>query len=495
MPHTTGEPEQSRFGVIDIGSHTIRLVVFDGRMRSPAYFFNEKETCSLGAEVQSTGALYADGKTRALAVMKRFRALAKAMNVSTLEVVATAAMRDATDGPEFAETITAETGLPVRIIDGVQEGRYAAMGVLLGEARRKGVVIDIGGASMEITSLEDRKVGSVETTPLGPLRLSATGREGKKLDAYISDILASHWPADAPHKARITLVGGGWRAFGQLDMARREYPLHVLHEYEMTPEQALKTAAWTRQADDEALSAAGLSRTRIANAPLTAQVLEQVIAFAEPTVVGISGYGLREGVLYENLSKAMRFSDPLLQSALFMERMDARFPGFGEELATWLMPLLPKIPGRMAVAACLLADVNWRVHPDYRAAACFATATQSSLAGLTHGERVTLAVALAFRYKGAREALRREPACALLSEEDMASAEALGRTIRLGAMLSGAATGVLKKSKIARDDETLRLNVDADCTDLLAGPVEKRLKSLASVLGLTAEIHVRGGGK
>lgn len=492
MPRPPDEPEQSRFGVIDIGSNTVRLVVFDGRTRSPAYFFNEKDTCALGAEIQSTGALYPEGKIRALAALKRFRALAASMRVDTIEVVATAAMRDASDGPEFATQIRQETGLPVRIISGVEEGRYAAMGVLLGEMRRNGVVIDIGGASMEVASLRDGRIGTAQTTPLGPLRLASTGLTGDDLDAYIRESLRDHWPEDAPIGSRVTLVGGGWRAFGQVDMSRRDYPLHVLQGYEMTPEDALATAKWIEKADEEALSAAGLSRTRIANAPLTAYVLEHLIAFAKPKIIGISAYGLREGVLYENLSQEMRASDPLLQSAAFMEQMDSRFPGFGMELAEWAMPIFPGLPERLLVAACLLADVNWRVHPDYRAAACFATATQSNLAGLTHPERVLLATALAYRYKGSREALKSEPACGLLSGEERNTAEALGRTIRLGAMLSGAAPGVLADSGIARTGTGIRLTLPAKHKDLLAGIVEKRLRSLANGLGLEAEVETLG---
>lgn len=170
--------------------------------------------------------------------------------------------------------------------------------------------------------------------------------------------------------------------------------------------------------------------------------------------------------------------------------MDGRFPGFGEELAAWLIPLFPDLPERLLVAACLLADVNWRVHPDYRAQACFATATQANLGGLTHEERVFLAVALAYRYKGAKDALRPEPSIQLLDDAMSADAQAVGRTIRLGAMLSGAAPGILKECGIAKDGDTLKLTVPARHADLAAGPVERRLKSLATALGLNPQIEV-----
>jgi exopolyphosphatase/guanosine-5'-triphosphate,3'-diphosphate pyrophosphatase len=490
MADVEGGKKLARFGVIDIGSHTVRLVVFDGRTRSPAYFFNEKETCALGADVQSTGALYPEGKVRALAAIKRFAVLAKAMNVLTLEAVATAAVRDASDGPEFAEQIRKECDLNVRVISGVDEGRYAAMGVLLGEMRKDTTVVDIGGASMELTSVKARKIGEASTTPLGPLRLSATGIEGEELDAYIISHIREGWPKDAEKGGRLTLVGGGWRAFAALDMHRRKYPLHVLQGYEMTPDEALATADWVSGADEADLASAGLSKTRIANAPLTARVLQNLIKVSEPSVVGISAYGLREGVLFEHLPKRLRASDPLTQSAAFVEKQFSRFPGFGEELAAWLIPSFPDLPERLSVAACLLADVNWRIHPDYRAKACFVTATQANLGGLTHHERVFLAVALAYRYKGAKHALKSEPAAELLDADERTQAEALGRTIRLGAMISGAAPDVLSKSKLVRGETTLTLSVDKSHVSLLAGLVERRLGSLAAALGLEPVIEI-----
>jgi len=484
MANAEDEIDLARFGVVDIGSHTVRLVVFDGRTRSPAYFFNEKSTCSLGGEIEVTGALYPEGRIKALGQIKRFKALAKAMNVRGLEIVAPAAVRDASDGPAFAEEIRQSCDLDVRVISGVDEGRYAAMGVLLGEVRRDTLVVDIGGASMELTTIKDREIGQARTTPLGPLRLAASGLTGEALDKYIDETIEQELPSDAQAGGRITLVGGGWRALATLDMHRRKYPLHVLQGYEMKPAEALETAAWVRGASESDLSNAGLSKTRITNAPLTAQVLQRLIALCQPNVLEISSYGLREGVLYENLSEDLRASDPLIQSAAFMERKSARFPGFGDELAAWLMPSFSNLPERMIVAACLLADVNWRIHPDYRAKACFVTATQANLGGMTHPERVFLAVALAYRYKGAKDALRSEPAAKLLSDEERTDAEAFGRALRLGAMLSGAAPDILDKCELTRSAETLTLTISKDHVSLSSGPVSRRLSSLANALGL-----------
>jgi len=142
------------------------------------------------------------------------------------------------------------------------------------------------------------------------------------------------------------------------------------------------------------------------------------------------------------------------------------------------------------MAGSLLADVNWRIHPDYRAKACFVTATQANLGGLTHSERVFLAVALAYRYKGAKVALKSEPAANLLTGEQRQKAEALGRTLRLGAMISGAALGMLSNSRLTRSDKALTLSFKKAHASLMSGPVERRLNSLAATLEIEPVLKV-----
>jgi len=195
-------------------------------------------------------------------------------------------------------------------------------------------------------------------------------------------------------------------------------------------------------------------------------------------------------VLYEHLPESLRATDPLIQSAAFLERTSSRFPGFGEELAAWLRPSFPDLPERMVIAACYLVDVNWRIHPDYRAQACFVTATQANLGGLTHSERVFLAVGLAYRYKGAKEALRSERSADMLSPDQRLQAEALGKSLRLGAMISGASPGILRQCALARGDKTLTLAANKACAALISGPVKRRLSALAAMWDLAPVLEI-----
>ncbi len=481
-----------RFGVIDIGSNSVRFVVFDSAMRSPAYFFNEKVYCGLGRDIETTGALPPEGRATALATLRRFSLLAKALGVGKVATVATAAMREASDGAAFAEEIAAETGLDVRIVSGREEGRFSALGVLLGDRRTEGLVVDIGGASMELAFVQAGAVRHCTTTPLGPLRLMETGLSGGKLAAHIDARIEENLPEGTRSGLGLTLVGGGWRAFATLVMRRTDYPLRVLHGYRFTPEDALDTCDWLTGKDVPDLTEMGLSKTRATNAPWTAHVLRGLLARLDPATIGISSCGLREGVLYENLTPAMRGDDPLTQSAAIMERLGSRFPGFGVELDAWCAPVLPEMPARLRLAACLLADVNWRVHPDYRAAACFTTATQSSLVGLTHDERMALAVALAYRYKNARQAVEGEGGSRILDKDMRRIAEATGRLIRLGAMLTGATPALLHRCPLSRDGETLTLTIPDDLSALASDAVARRLDSAASLLGLSGRVATGG---
>ncbi len=482
-----------RFGVIDIGSNSVRFVIFDSAMRSPAYFFNEKVYCGLGGDIETTGALPPEGKARALATLRRFALLTKALAVREVVTVATAAMRDASDGAEFAKQIEDETGLRVRVISGREEGRFAALGVLMGDRRTEGIVVDIGGASMELALVQAGAVRHCTTTPLGPLRLMETGKTGKDLD----DLAASHINDNLPDGIRpglsMTLVGGGWRAFATLVMKRAKYPLTVLHGYHFTTEQALETCDWLTSGDIPDLTSFGLSRTRADSAPWTAHVMRALIAQLQPSIIGVSSCGLREGVLYESLTPAMRGDDPLTQTARVMERIGARFPGFGDELNAWITTVLPEIPARLRLAASLLADVNWRVHPDYRALACFTTATQSSLVGLTHTERMMLAVALSYRYKDAKNAVEQQEGSTILTEDERRIAEGMGRVIRLGAMLSGATPQLLRRCPLDRNDTHLTLTLPDDLESLGTDTVRRRLSSAASSLGVEARLV--GGGE
>ena len=430
----------SRVGVVDVGSNSVRMVVFDGAARSPAYFYNEKIMAGLGKGLAETGKLNPEGARRALAALKRFALLAEGMHVHPMIVVATAAVREAEDGPAFQQQVLEQTGLKIWVIDGDEEARLSAQGVLLGWPEAKGIVCDIGGNSMELARIGGGKVGKRATSPLGPFRLQQVQGGPRKRRDHIRSILKGLHDDLKSKDERIYLVGGSWRVIARLDMERRNYPLTVLHEYRMTPKSALDTLDWLATSDLAALRGrTGTSAERMELVPLACEVLRELIDIFAPSEIDISSYGIREGMLYEQMPERLRARDPLIEAARAAEATQARIPGFGKKLYAFIAPLFKGASDerhRLIKAACLLHDTTWRAHPDYRAEACFDNATRANLGGLDHPGRVFLGLALLHRYKNSRTGSRMENLFRLLTEEEITEAEVLGKAMRFGAMFS-----------------------------------------------------------
>ena len=486
----------SRVGVVDVGSNSVRLVVFDGATRSPAYFYNEKIMCALGAGVSDTGHLNPTGRVRALDALKRFQRLAEGMGLSDLSVVATAAVRDATDGLEFRSDVLRETGLNVRVIDGREEARLSAQGVLLGWPGSYGLVCDIGGSSMELAEISDGQVGRRVTSDLGPLKLQTIkgGKKGRR--AHIKQVMQQLHDQMGTQRDRLFLVGGSWRAIARIDMHRRGYPLHVLHEYRMRPQSVQRTAKFIREHDDhDTLRAAcGISSTRMALVPLAAEVLWRLTKTFKPKDIAVSSYGIREGMLYEQMPQRLRDRDPLIEACRFAEAKDARMPGFGKLLHQFIEPIFKSAPHarkRLIKAACLLHDVSWRAHPDYRAEVCFDNATRANLGGLKHSERIFLGLALLHRYTNKREGTHFEGLYDLIDEKTQREAEILGKAMRFGAMLWMEKDADRGEFRWFPKKRQLELHLSPDAMPLFGEVAEARLNSLAASLEATMTVKRR----
>src|SRR6056297_137747 len=484
----------SRVGVVDVGSNSVRLVIFDGAARSPAYFYNEKVLCGLGSGLGETGRLNPEGKARALDAIRRFQTLAEGLDLAPLSAVATAAVREAEDGPAFREEIARETGLRLYVIDGPEEARLSAQGVLLGWPWARGVVCDIGGSSMELAAVADGKVGKRQTTPLGPLKLQTLAGRRKDLRAHVDTVLRETIDKMGMAGERLYLVGGSWRAIARLDMARRDYPLRVLHEYGMQPDALAATLDHLIATDDlEGLRGnAGVGSERMALVPLASEVLSGLLRVLRPPEIFVSSYGLREGLLYEQMPQKLRDRDPLIEACLWAESHDARVPGFGRVLYHFLRPLFAGAQPaklRLVRAACLLHDVSWRAHPDYRAQVCFDNATRANLGGLKHSERVFLGLALLHRYSNKRENSRFSDLDSLISEQDKNDAEIVGKAMRFAAMLWLQKNARLGELRWFPKKKVLELRLSDEAAPLYGEVAQSRFAALAAALGAEAVLR------
>lgn len=478
-----------RVAVIDVGSNSVRLVVFDGAARSPAYFFNEKLMCGLGAGLSETGILNPQGRERAIAALHRFTRLAVGMGATPIHTVATAAVREASDGADFVKQVQKETGLRLRVIDGDEEARLSAQGVLLGWPNAEGLMCDIGGSSMELSELTGGGIGACVTSPLGPLKLRDIEGGRKARRKHIVNVVSGLVDKVGKNHKQLYLVGGSWRAIARLDMLRQGYPLTVLHEYSLDRQALLDTIDWIGTEDNEELrSRSGISVERMSLVPLACEVLKILVEHIDPKEISVSSYGIREGVLYEQMPGAIRGRDPLIEACRYAEAASARLPGFGRQLYHFVRPLFPRERWRMVKAACLLHDTAWRAHPDYRHEVCFDNATRANLGGLDHAGRIFLGLALLHRYKNSRAGSRFEPLFGLLTDDQLEEAEVLGKAMRFGAMFSSQSPVELISLSLDKKS-TLVLKLSKEAQPLYGEVAEARLRSLAKALNTECRVE------
>ncbi|MDA8747088.1 exopolyphosphatase, partial [Litoreibacter sp.] len=424
--------------------------------------------------------------------LKRFALLCKGMNVNSMTAVATAAVRDAQDGQEFCEEVMRETGINLWVATGHEEARLSAQGVFLGWPEAEGVMCDIGGSSMELAEIAGGVVGKRVTSELGPLKLMGM-KGGYDARKKVIDETMTGLREDManPYKV-IYLVGGSWRALARLDMERRGYPLKVLHEYRMSPKAVLQTVKWIRKKSVEELRAiTGNSEARMRLVPIASQVLKSLIQRFKPESLAVSSYGIREGLLYEQMPFELKRRDPLIEACRWDEAKNARIPGFGRQLHKFIEPIFGKVKhdrARLIRAACLLHDVSWRAHPDYRAEVCFDNATRANLGGLDHQGRIFLGVALLHRYKNSRSGARLDELFELLPDKDLRAAEVLGKAMRFGAMFSVERPELMGKLTWHPKRRVLKLKLHPETKGLFGEVAQARFASLAA--SMEAEIEV-----
>lgn len=480
-------PTPGRYGVIDIGSNSIRLVVFDRQAPGSPPVFNEKVLCGLGKDLERDGGIGRDSADMAIANLARFAVLARAMGVRHLDPVGTAAVRDAANGPDFVARVRRETGLKMRVLRGNDEARLSALGVLSGMPGARGAMGDLGGASLELVELGRGEVGRNETLPFGPLRLRAFAdkRRGWLTDMIDDRLAALPWLDRAAGRDFIA-VGGAWRALARLHMAHADYPLRVIHGYTISRGKAEDFLSLVGMQGRESLERlAPVSRKRVDALPLAALVLERVLRRIKPKRLVFSAYGLREGCLFDRLTPAERRVDPLLATARDHARRDARYEIDAEALVEWTAPLFRRpdlAERRLRLAAAILSDIAWNEHPDYRAETAFLRVLRMPLAGIDHPGRAFLALAVHTRYAGMDETQVTRPAFHLLDEEGLREAYRLGLAFRLAYTLGAGSAALLRGTSLSLGGNRLRLQIPKARRVLVGEAVERRFEALARAL-------------
>jgi exopolyphosphatase/guanosine-5'-triphosphate,3'-diphosphate pyrophosphatase len=479
-----------RCAVVDLGSNSVRLVVFEGRRRNPVPIFNEKAVLRLGRGLTATGRLNEEGVAQAQLVMHRYHALVRAMAASPFEVLATAAVRDAENGRAFVEGLRARMpGVAIRILTGLEEARLSAEGVLCGIPDADGVLADIGGGSLELVRLQPEGAGAAATLGLGVIRLAE--RSGADLararEIAEQDLAAVPWLGEGDGRD-LYLVGGAWRALARIHMAQSGYPLAMVHHYEVPRERARDLAAMVATASRRALERLpGVPRRRIDDLAYAAVVLRRLLRAGGARRVVFSATGIREGWFMAHMPDAIRAQDPLLEIGRDYAARFARDPALPPDLIAWTAPLFPTEDAaqrRLREVACWMSDIGSHDHPEYRGEQAFLRVLRQPGVALDHHARAFLALCLAVRYETEPDAPFLLPARLLLDLGALRRAEVLGLGLRLAYTLSGGTRPLLAGASLDRAPGRLLLRLSEQAGVFAGESVQRRLDRLAQALGL-----------
>jgi len=470
-------------GIIDIGSNSVRLVIYEGPNRIPSILFNEKIMAGLGRGLAKTGALDKTAAERALVALGRFRRLALDIGVGELRTVATAAVRDASNGKAFLDGLAA-IGLKVELLPGREEAALAGHGVLAAFPDADGIVGDLGGGSLELIRVGQGQVQEGVSVPFGVLRVAAMKQDARGIGRALDKALAKvGWQGDGRGRP-FYMVGGSWRALARLDMTLSDYPLPIIHNYVMLPDRPQRLVRTVSQLDAKRIrEVTGISSSRVPTLGPAATLLSLLSKKLQPSALVVSAYGLREGLLHRGLPSDVQALDPLIEATREEGARQGRFPEHGDLLDRWIAPLFAHEPAHLARlrhAACLLADVGWRAHPEFRAERGLETALHGNWVAIDGPGRAMLGQALFTHFGGEGVPTM---IMQLLDEERCATAIRWGLAMRLGQRLSGGVAGPLKTSGMTLDTSRLVLTLAGEDVALYGEAVERRHKALAEAFG------------
>jgi exopolyphosphatase/guanosine-5'-triphosphate,3'-diphosphate pyrophosphatase len=485
-----GGSAASRCAIVDLGSNSVRLVVYEGRCRNPMAIFNEKAVLRLGRGLQTTGRLNEAGVAQALKVMVRYHVIARAMGALPFEVLATAAVRDASNGNEFVAALRERMpGAEIRILPGAEEAQLSAAGLRCGIPGADGILADIGGGSLELVRLDPADVRRAATRRLGVIRLAerADGSLERARDIADADLATLPWLQDGSERS-LYLVGGAWRALARIHMQHVKYPLGIVHQYTIGQDGARDLVQLLTSGKPERLP--GAPRRRTEDLPYAAVVLRRLLRQTGARRVVFSAYGIREGWFMQHVPASVRGQDPLMAHAHAEAARSSRDPSLPPSLIGWTAPLFPyetQDGARLRHAACWLSDTGSHDHPEYRAELTFQR-TLYAPGAFDHETRAFLALTLALRYEAEADAPYLAVARALLDTASIARAELLGTALRLAYTLSAGTPVLLRGTSIRLRPGRIALRLEGP--GVFAGDgVQRRLTRLATCLGVEAEVE------
>lgn len=497
MDKATQHPSRFRRSVVDLGSNSVRLVIYEGELRNPMQIFNEKAVLRLAKGITNTGRLQDDALAQAETVLYRYTSIAKAMGADPVEVLATSAVRDAENGPDFVQTMMKRLPeLRISVLSGEEEATLSAEGVLCGIPAANGILADLGGGSLELVELSNGKVGKAATLPVGVIRLAE--RAGDNITharSIMTEALATvPFVGEAAGKD-LYLSGGAFRALARIHIAQTSYPLNIVHHYTINREEARDLAGVISEGGRKLVERMpGVPRRRIEDLPYAAVILRRLLRATGAARVVFSANGLREGWFCRLLPPEIRADDPLLAASRDLAQGTIRDANLPHALVDWTLPLFAEetpAQKRLRTAACWLSDIGSHEHPEYRAEQAFMRVLRQAGMSLDHHARAFLALTTAIRYEASPEASFLAPARTLLDMQAAKRAETLGTALRLAYTLSAGTPHLLAGTALLLTPTALILTLDAANGVFAGDAVLRRLERLALMIGREAEAKIK----
>ncbi len=486
--------------IVDIGSNSVRLVVYEGTRRAPTPVFNEKVLCGLGRGLATTGKMSQTSIDHALKTLSRFNILNQHLGVHQTYAIATAAARDAKNGKAFIRSACQALEAPINVLSGKKEAKYAAYGVMSAIPDAHGVAGDLGGGSLELVQIDRGKIGAGATLPLGPLRLAdIAGTSLRKASDFINRQLDRIDFMEGDEAIDFYAIGGTWRNLARLHIVQNDYPLNVLNNYVIPASEARKLIRVVRKLSPVSLrDIKHLSPARAETLPLGSMVLDALLRRNKVRNLVISSNGVREGVLYSKLSKKDRRQDPLLAACNDLAVLRSRSRDHMHELISWTDQLFKKHgleenkpQKRLRHAACLVADIGWRAHPDFRGQQSLNIIAHAAFSDIDHAGRAFIALSVFHRHSGNKQIELSRRLKELIDDETLQRVFITSAVFRLAYSLSGAMPGILPEISLIIKQENLTLKVPRSFQSLVGGTVERRLEALAKLVGRAPEIKIK----
>ncbi len=496
-------PEFRRLGVLDIGSNSVRFVIYElfGASFGPVY--NEKVLAGLGRDLSTTGCLSERGKQEALAALIRFKTIADAQALDKILIGATAALRIAKDAPQFIKDVRAQTGLDINPVSGEQEAQLTAQGLIASEPRATGIAADLGGASLELIKIDKGQISTGISYPIGPFQIAGRnlGLKGEfnpdDMREKINQALLDK-PFRAKKRQALYLIGGAWRSLAGVHQKRHLYPMQTLQAYELMPGTAQDLARWSYgEGRQDLLEWPSVNQRRAETLPYGGLLLDILLERLKPSKVVISTTGLREGLVYNDMTKSVRQRDTLLDGCRDLASGNLQGINFAEPLFDFIKPLEPILPAvfepdnekRLRMAACHLVGIGKGLHPDYRADLVFENVLYAPLAGLTHKERAYLALILFHSYTGKTKTPNQNAIKLLLTIRERQAALVFGSAIRLAVVASGRSGQLLNQLSIRSEDKKLIISAAPEWKSVLTERVAYRLRKLGQLLNHSIKVN------